>query len=108
MLLQNDKKLEMDVQDPCGAMYPASCDASQDINIKTDVVSDPISCDASRDISIKVEEVSDPISCDASQDINIKVEEVSDPISCDASQDINIKLRKSLTQYLVKQVRTSI
>jgi hypothetical protein len=40
MILQNHTKLEMDVQDPCGEMHPASCDASQEINIKVERVSD--------------------------------------------------------------------
>jgi hypothetical protein len=40
MVLQNHTKLEMDVQDHCGEMYPSSSDASQDINIKVEEVSD--------------------------------------------------------------------
>jgi hypothetical protein len=37
MVLQNHSKLEMDVQDPCSEMYPASCDASQAISMKVEV-----------------------------------------------------------------------
>jgi hypothetical protein len=40
MVLQNHTKLEMDIQDPCDETHPASCDASQDINIKVEEVSD--------------------------------------------------------------------
>jgi hypothetical protein len=40
MVLQNHKKLEMDVQDPCSEMYPSSCDVSQAITIKVEEVSD--------------------------------------------------------------------
>jgi hypothetical protein len=40
MVLQNDNKLEMDVHNPCGETYPASCDTSQANNIKVEEVSD--------------------------------------------------------------------